>query len=113
MKNHPSFLNCRVVGQYFREREGIPAFQWTEDLELGEEISFEREPENPHDPNAIRLLCEGQHMAFVERASAAFIAPVLDDGVKYRAVVSEKSEDNRERAQVTVDFLPLDDQADD
>jgi hypothetical protein len=37
-----------------------------------------RQPDNPHDPNAIAVTIDGHLVGFVERATAARLAPMLD-----------------------------------
>jgi len=102
----PTFPNVKTVGQFFREKEGIPAFLWSEEIEIGEPIEFEREPDNPHDPNAIKVLHNGLHMAYIERGQAALIATYLDSGVAYTAHVSAKDDDGRGQEIPLVTFVP-------
>lgn len=48
-------------------------------------VVLEREPENTHDENAIKVVvaeppCKGMHIGFISRITAAVIAPALDSG---------------------------------
>lgn len=47
-------------------------------------ISIEREPENRHDSNAIKVVIaegkfKGMHIGYVPKATAAILAPAMDD----------------------------------
>jgi hypothetical protein len=103
----PTFSNVKTVGQFFREREGIPAFLWSEEIKVGESIEYEREPDNPFDPNAIKVLHNGHHMAYIERGQAAFISTYLDSGTAYRAYVSAKDTDNKGNEIPLITFEPI------
>jgi hypothetical protein len=53
-------------------------------------VEFEREPDNPHDPNAIKILIagdfkltklRGKHLGYMRRGTAALFAAKLDAGL--------------------------------
>lgn len=73
------FSDCLCVGMHFRPPL---AREICSTLEVGAELSLEREPENPHDPNAIKVIytLEGEpiHIGYIERDKAIFIADDLD-----------------------------------
>jgi hypothetical protein len=48
-------------------------------------VVLRRDPDNPHDPNAIQVVCVGAggHIGHVPAAVAARLAPELDDGVAW------------------------------
>ena len=49
-------------------------------------FALEREPDNPHDPNAIRVSLFGiYHMGYLPRDAAQRIAPLMDTGRHYLA----------------------------
>jgi hypothetical protein len=59
-----------------------------------EEIgSFElvREPDNSHDPNAIRVVVGGLYLGYVPRWLARRLAPAMDAGRKYEAFFSRQN----------------------
>jgi hypothetical protein len=78
----------------------------SEEIKVGEPVTFEREPDNPFDPNAIKVLHNGLHMAYIERGQAAFISTYLDGGTFYRAFVSAKDVDNKGQEIPLVTFEP-------
>lgn len=47
-------------------------------------IQLQREPTNPHDPNAIAVIISGSMAGHVDKKSAAIIAPILDEGAQWR-----------------------------
>ena len=59
-------------------------------LQDGEELNLEREPENAHDVNAIRVVHppSGEFLGFVAREVAADIAPLMDNGMRFTCKVN-------------------------
>jgi hypothetical protein len=58
-------------------------------LAVGDNVLLEREPENPHDPNAIRVRSvEGVDLGYLAREVARGIAGRLDDGQLVTAEVT-------------------------
>ena len=53
----------------------------------GRPLELRRDPANPHDPNAIKVLAGGEQVGWVPRAVAEEIAPALDAGEPFSAVV--------------------------
>lgn len=63
-------------------------------LVLNESLELEREPDNQFDSNAIRVYHPGLEkdneaafLGFVAKEVAAHLAPVMDSGVKYSAMI--------------------------
>ena len=56
-------------------------------LAPGDRLELRREPDNPHDANAIAVHGGGRHLGFVPRELAEEIAPALDAGASWSAVV--------------------------
>ena len=71
-----------VAGAKHREADVASA-----ELAPGERLELRREPENEHDPNAIAVHGGGAHLGFVPRELAEEIAPALDAGEPWSAVV--------------------------
>lgn len=46
----------------------------------GDRFSLEPDPSNAHDPNAVRVLFEGEHVGFIAKDDAAELAELLDSG---------------------------------
>ena len=56
-------------------------------VELGGRLELRRDPENEHDPNAIAVMAGGAQVGWVPRELAAELAPELDAGRPWTAVV--------------------------
>jgi len=53
----------------------------------GRPLELRRDPANPHDANAVEVLAAGRQLGFVPREIAARVAPDLDAGRSWSAVV--------------------------
>lgn len=51
-------------------------------LRVGDPLVLEREPDNPHDPRAVRVLWQGHMLGYVPRAGNETVARLLDEGVR-------------------------------
>ena len=98
----PSF-HTKVVGVTFDGRqEGLVG------LEQGEELLLVREPDNPHHPGAIAVLrAGGVRIGYLKRLIAAAIAPEIDRGANYGAVVSGLTGGTAEKASRGVNILVM------
>ena len=68
-------------------RYGEAAAVWPE-LREGDALELVREPDNPHDANAVRVEWRGRKLGYVPRRENAAVAWGLDRGVRLRARVS-------------------------
>ena len=64
---------------------------WQE-LRVGDRLELAREPGNPHDRNAVRVLWRGRMLGYVPRRENAALAWALDRGTPLRARISALSE---------------------
>lgn len=55
------------------------AFETLKRIVIGDPITLRREPDNPHDPNAIAMYYQGEKLGYVPRNLARIVAPRLDD----------------------------------
>lgn len=83
----PTFTDLTVVGMHFREREGVPAKSIVANFIPPVVVEFEREPHNPYDPNAIKIIYNGQHIGYIEATGAVYVAPWIDEGHEYQFTV--------------------------
>lgn len=84
--------HAQLVGVNFRPAEAKEAVKR---LEVGNILALEREPENEHDSNAIKVLIPyfGENLTFlgyIERGVASVIAPQLDEGYTFRVTVNTR-----------------------
>lgn len=91
--------NCAIVGaQYHRGAQELLAYMDRAVKKGGYgpgfvKLTLQRQPENPHDPNAVAVLANdsrsGQlkvvHVGYIPRQDARAVAKVLDNGVQVRA----------------------------
>ena len=63
-----------------------------EDLPLPAPLTLEREPENAFDGWAIKVLVDDTHIGYVEKETAAFLAPQLDDGEEFQCELTAREE---------------------
>jgi hypothetical protein len=54
---------------------------------LGDPLTLQRDPGNEHDPNAIQVLAGGRQIGWVPRELAAELAPQIDAGRPWSAIV--------------------------
>ena len=69
----------------FRHHHGAEVLR---DLRPGDRLELVREPENPHDPNAVRVEWRGVTLGYVPRADNAAVARQLDRGTALEARVT-------------------------
>jgi hypothetical protein len=100
-----SFLLWAVVlsvqGQQVRllvQSSPLAGFQYAEAaslwarLRVGDELTLAREPENPHDANAVRVEWRGHKLGYVPRRENAAVARGLERGAPLRARLSKLAE---------------------
>jgi HIRAN domain len=64
---------------------------WHE-LRVGDRLELAREPDNPHDANAVRVLWRGRVLGYVPRRENAALAWGLERGAPLRARISALAE---------------------
>ena len=77
-----------------------------EGLQLGDELTLVREPENPHDARAIRVEWRGRQLGYLPRAENSAVAAAMDRGERVvgriAALVKHKNPWRRLRIDVYV-----------
>lgn len=76
-------FHTKIAGVSFDGRQDVIA-----GLRAGAPLELRREPGNAHDPNAIAVHYGNLQLGYFNRRIAAHIAPLLDAGTRYRAVVA-------------------------
>lgn len=78
-------------------------------MRVGDALVLVREPENVHDPLAIRVEWQGQHIGYVPRRENRDVARLLDRGAKLFARISRLAESRDPWARVRFEILaPVD-----
>ncbi|HTN29188.1 MAG TPA: HIRAN domain-containing protein [Burkholderiales bacterium] len=70
------------------------------DLATGDALELVREPDNPHDANAVRVEWRGRKLGYVPRAENAALAWAMDRGEPVRARVSRVAEHRNPRRRI-------------
>src|SRR4051794_10362824 len=76
----------RVAGVAGAGRHPAEALQ-SDAAAPGKPLTLRRDPDNPHDPNAIAVEAAGEQVGWVPREVAAELAPGLDSGDEWSALV--------------------------
>lgn len=100
-KKYDTFVKQqRVVGSF-----AVPYFKYTLNcLKPNMRAKLVREPDNPHDPNAIRVeapFVRGEKLGYIPRMDAAVFAPEIDKGNAYSAWINSV---DRKKQQVFIDI---------
>lgn len=62
--------------------------QW-HDMRVGDELALVREPDNEHDPNAVRVEWRGHKLGYLPRAENRAVAAELDRGTPLAARIAQ------------------------
>lgn len=81
----------------FRYHEAKAAFA---ELRAGDRLDLVREPNNPHDANAVRVEWRGRKLGYVPRRENAALAWAMDRGEPVRARVSRLREHPNPRERI-------------
>ena len=76
-------FHTKIAGVSFEGRQDIIA-----GLRADAALELRREPDNPHDPNAIAVHYGNLQLGFFNKKLAAHLAPLIDAGARYRARVA-------------------------
>ncbi len=77
---------------------------WAE-MRAGDALALVREPENPHDANAIRIEWRGRTLGYVPRRENASLARQMDLGAEAAGRVVEMSRHRNGRRRMTYEVL--------
>ena len=98
--------NVKLVGVSFEDAQtniktfGCPDIRW---------FALVREPDNPHDSNAIRVALFGEYfMGYIPKDIAIYLAPIMDAGQEFDAeFVSLNKHPNYELVGLTVNIVKV------
>jgi hypothetical protein len=80
---------------------------WDE-MKSGDRLTLAREPENPHDRNAIRLEWQGRMLGYVPRKDNADLARQMDHGAAVEARITALARAGNGRHRVSYEiYVPL------
>ena len=87
--------NSALAGFRYAEAAAV----WPE-LAEGDPLDLVREPDNPHDANAVRVEWRGRKLGYVPRSDNAALAWAMDRGEPVRARVSRLAEHAKSRRRI-------------
>jgi hypothetical protein len=73
-----------IVGTKYRGRGAVVALG---QLRKGEALELRREPDNPHDSNAVAVYHGSDHLGYVPRTSNIVLAAAIDAGALFSASI--------------------------
>ncbi len=73
-------------------------------LRVGDALALVREPDNPHDPNAVRLEWQGRMLGYLPREENTDIARQLDRGAGLQARIAELTRYRNYRLKLGVEI---------
>jgi hypothetical protein len=83
-----------VIRKVELQRSPVAGFQYHQGeaiwplLMVGTSLSLVREPENPHDPRAVRIDWQGQKLGYMPRIDNAAASQLLDRGESVSAAIT-------------------------
>ena len=72
---------------------------WDE-IKVGDPLTLAREPDNPHDSNAVRVEWQGHKLGYVPRRENQAVARHMDSGGKVEARVSKLTQHRNPRQRI-------------
>ncbi|HWT54324.1 MAG TPA: HIRAN domain-containing protein [Rhodocyclaceae bacterium] len=76
-----------------------------EQLQTGDTLTLVREPDNPHDRNAVRVEWQGQQLGYLPRAENQAIAVELDRGGRVEARIARLREARNPWQRILIDVF--------
>jgi hypothetical protein len=77
---------------------------WDE-LRVGDAVRLVREPDNPHDGNAVRVEWNGRLLGYLPRADNEAVARQLDRGSRLQGRIARLGKHRNHRMRLEVDIL--------
>ncbi|KAB2967465.1 HIRAN domain-containing protein [Zoogloea sp.] len=93
------------------QRSPLAGFQYHgatihwEALQEGDPLTLVREPDNPHDPRAVRVEWRGVMLGYLPRAENREVAREMDQGTPVSARIGQLSEDPNPWKRLRIDVL--------
>jgi hypothetical protein len=75
------------------------------DVKAGDRLELVREPDNPYDPNAVRIDWQGRKLGYLPRRDNAAVARQLDRGTALRATVAQLVENRNRSVRLEVEVV--------
>ena len=103
-------VDLKVVGVTFKNEDGSSRKDKIIEMSQYKDkavIQLEREPQNPYDPNAIKVLADGKQIGYIGRDFSGILAPMMDNEFRrFTAKVKDCGEyKNRPYCEITINEL--------
>ncbi len=82
---------CAAEARIIIQQSPLAGFQYYEgkvlweNMRVGDPLTLKREPQNPHDANAVRVEWKGQPLGYVPRRDNSDVARQMDHGAAVKA----------------------------
>jgi hypothetical protein len=76
---------------------------WNE-IKVGDQLTLAREPDNPHDTNAVRIDWNGRKLGYVPRRENAHLARQMDRGAAVEGRIMELHEHRNGRNRISYEI---------
>lgn len=85
MERQKLSVELKVVGVSFPNEDGTSRQDNIKEMTENEinNLTIQREPNNPYDTNAIMVLNLGKQIGYIGKNFASIIAPLIDQGVQF------------------------------
>jgi hypothetical protein len=78
-------------------------------MSMGDRVELVREPDNPHDPNAIRVEWRGRKLGYLPRRDNPAVARQLDRGATLEARIARLTQNRNRSVRLELEVVaPLD-----
>lgn len=103
-------VDLKVVGVTFTNDDGSSRADKIIEMSQHKDttvIQLEREPQNPYDPNAIKVLADGKQIGYIGKDYSGILAPMMDNEFRrFSARVKDCGEyKNRPYCEITINEL--------
>jgi len=75
-----------------------------QDMKVGDELALIREPDNPHDANAVRIEWRGRKLGYLPRVENRAVATEMDRGAPVAARIAALTQDRNPWKRLRVDI---------
>ena len=103
-------IHSKIAGVTYTNADGSQRQKIVTKCSLGERLRLEREPNNPYDANAIKLLrLNGEQIGYVTARLATDLAQYVDSGVQMEVRITEFTGGGEKTHGVNIEFRFEDD----
>ncbi|NQV26009.1 MAG: HIRAN domain-containing protein [Rhodopirellula sp.] len=99
---------CQVAGVRHSNSDGISRQTFVRDVKVADVLGLRRERDNPHDPNAIKVLTHlEKQIGYLPREVAKLVCDCADKGWQFDCVVMKRDRRRDDESSPPVYFLDI------